>query len=265
MRTNKAFMFNEEKIAEEIIRNGFEKGIIDYGKMYVVAKYFREKYDYGAVRLEREIIDFCKSVDPNFNPITQAEYIKKWVKSAMEYNLRKINDVYISKKDVAFLEEIENNQDRKLLFAVLVLAKAMKKSGTRRAQGEYKTSDNYYIRYSNLTDISKISGIKISKLQLADMLHRYSEYFTFYTPNKELIKVEFVDKADPEDIKIDSLEDVSEMYEKLFEKKEIAAVCEICGKSFTKTNNRQKYCKECGIEINREKTKEHMRKSRSEK
>ena len=91
MRTNKAFMFNEEKIAEEIIRNGFEKGIIDYGKMYVVAKYFREKYDYGAVRLEREIIDFCKSVDPNFNPITQAEYIKKWVKSAMEYNLRKIN------------------------------------------------------------------------------------------------------------------------------------------------------------------------------
>lgn len=265
MRTNKAFMFNEEKIAEEIIRNGFEKGIIDYGKMYVVAKYFREKYDYGAVRLEREIIDFCKSVDPNFNPITQAEYIKKWVKSAMEYNLRKINDVYISKKDVAFLEEIENNQDRKLLFAVLVLAKAMKKSGTRRAQGEYKTSDNYYIRYSNLTDISKISGIKISKLQLADMLHRYSEYFTFYTPNKELIKVEFVDKADPEDIKIDSLEDVSEMYEKLFEKKEIVAICEICGKNFTKASNRQKYCKECGTETDREKAKERMRKSRSEK
>lgn len=262
MRTNKAFMFNEEKIAEEIIRNGFEKGIIDYGKMYVVAKYFREKYDYGAVRLEREIIDFCKSVDPNFNPITQAEYIKKWVKSAMEYNLRKINDVYISKKDVAFLEEIENNQDRKLLFAVLVLAKAMKKSGTRRAQGEYKTSDNYYIRYSNLTDISKISGIKISKLQLADMLHRYSEYFTFYTPNKELIKVEFVDKADPEDIKIDSLEDVSEMYEKLFEKKEIVAVCEICGKSFTKASNRQKYCHDCSITLRRERNTEHKRLKR---
>ena len=263
MRTNKAFMFNEEKIAEEIIRNGFEKGIIDYGKMYVVAKYFREKYDCGAVRLEREIIDFCKSVDPNFNPITQAEYIKKWVKSAMEYNLRKINDVYISKKDVAFLEEIENNQDRKLLFAVLVLAKAMKKSGTRRAQGEYKTSDNYYIRYSNLTDISKISGIKISKLQLADMLHRYSEYFTFYTPNKELIKVEFVDKADAEDIKIDRLEDVSEMYEKLFGKDTPIFICERCGKEFEKTGRYQVYCKKCASEIRNEKNRERMRKKRA--
>ncbi len=221
MRTNKAFMFNEEVEAEHIIADGFERGMIDYGKMYVVAKYFREKYVYGEIRLEREIIRFCQSIDPHFNPITQAEYIKKWVRSAMQYDLRKINEVYISKRDVSFLETIENNRDRKILFAVLVLAKAMKKSGTRRKQEEYKTSDNYYIRYNNLADIIKMSGVKVSEVMIADILHNYERYFTFYTPNKELIKVEFVDKLDTEEIKIDDLGDVSEMYEKLFEKKEM--------------------------------------------
>jgi len=214
-------MFNEEVEAEHIIADGFERGMIDYGKMYVVAKYFREKYVYGEIRLEREIIRFCQSIDPHFNPITQAEYIKKWVRSAMQYDLRKINEVYISKRDVSFLETIENNRDRKILFAVLVLAKAMKKSGTRRKQEEYKTSDNYYIRYNNLADIIKMSGVKVSEVMIADILHNYERYFTFYTPNKELIKVEFVDKLDTEEIKIDDLGDVSEMYEKLFEKKEM--------------------------------------------
>ena len=110
MKTNKAFLFNEEEEAERILKEGFDIEGIDYGKMYIIAKYFREKYNYGEIRLEREIIDFCQSVDSNFNPITQAEYIQKWVKSAMKYDLRKINSIYITKKDVEFLREIENEK-----------------------------------------------------------------------------------------------------------------------------------------------------------
>lgn len=265
MRANKAFMFNEEVEAEHIIANGFEKGVIDYGKMYVVAKYFREKYQYGEIRLEREIIRFCQTIDKHFNPITQADYIKKWVRSAMDYNLRRINNIYISNKDISFLETIENQRDRKLLFAVLVLAKAMKKSGTRRKKTEYKSSDNYYIRYSNLADIIKMSGVKISEVQLADILHVYEKYFTFYSPNKELIKVEFVDKSDKEEVLVDNLKDVTAMYEKLFVKKEISFVCERCGEEFIKTGRYQVYCKECATIQKQEKDRDRIRQKREKK
>ena len=65
MRSKKIFSFDEKKDAEEIITNGFEKGI-DYSKMYVVAKYFRSISGFGAIRLERELIKFCKTQDANF-------------------------------------------------------------------------------------------------------------------------------------------------------------------------------------------------------
>lgn len=264
MKTNKAFLFNEESEAEKIINNGFEIEGIDYGKMYIVAKYLREKYNYGEIRLEREVISFCKSIDKNFNPITQAEYIKKWVKSATNYDLRKIEYVYISKKDVEFLKTIEDEKHRKILFAVLVLSKAMKLSGTKRGKKEYKTSDNYYIRYNNLSDITRISNVaNVSEMNLALILNEYKEYFTFYSPHKELIKVNFVDTSRNDDIKIDNLEDISEMYEKLFGKD----LCVICGKEFERKSNRQKYCEDCSKKIKSEQTikiiNEKRRKAKS--
>lgn len=263
MKTNKAFLFNEEEEAERILKEGFDIEGIDYGKMYIIAKYFREKYNYGEIRLEREIIDFCQSVDSNFNPITQAEYIQKWVKSAMKYDLRKINSIYITKKDVEFLREIENEKHRKILFAMLVLAKAMKISGTKRGKEDYKTSDNYYIRYNNLSDVTRISRISnVSEMALALILHEYKQYFTFYSPYKELIRVDFVDTNGDDDIEIDNLEDISEMYEKLFGKDTPTFICERCGKEFEKTGRYQKYCAECAQSVKYEKVNAINRKNR---
>ena len=134
MRTKKDFIFDEKSEAKKIINNGFENNKIDYGKMYLVAKYIKDKNNYGALRLEKELIKFCTDADKEFNPITQRDYIKKWVKSAMEYSLREINEVYISKKDVEFLKTIEQEKERKILFATLIIAKALKVSGTRRKE-----------------------------------------------------------------------------------------------------------------------------------
>lgn len=66
MATKKRFSFDEEKEAEEIFKNGFPGGKLDYGKMYLIAKYFRETFGYGEVRLEREMLKFCKEHDKNF-------------------------------------------------------------------------------------------------------------------------------------------------------------------------------------------------------
>ena len=132
MRSKKTFSFDEEKDAEQIIINGFENKAIDYTKMYVIAKYFKDKFGYGEIRLERELIKFCKQQDKNFNPIVDSDSIKKWVKSAMNYALRKIKNIIVSKKEIKFLKTIDNTKDRKLLFMTLVMAKALKFRNTRR-------------------------------------------------------------------------------------------------------------------------------------
>lgn len=264
MRTKKLFSFDEEKDAEEVIVNGFPNGVIDYGKMYVVAKYFRQHFNYGEIRLEREIIKFCKAQDPNFNPITEVESIKKWIVSAMGYNLRKIDSVIISPKEIAFVKEIDSEKDRKILFAILILTKALKTGNTRRKKDEYKTSPNYYIHFSNFTDVIHICQLKnLTEVDLADILFKYKEHFTFYNPEKQLIKVNYVDNNIKEGITIDKLDKAMDYYELLFDKKQPHFYCVDCGKEIVKNSNKQKRCKECSaIERNR-KQKELMRNRRN--
>lgn len=261
MKTKKNFSFDEQKNAEKILKEGFPNKTIDYSQIYLIAKYYRQVYKYGKIRLEKELIRFCKEHDPNFNPVIETESIKKWIKSAMNYNLRKIESVSISPNEIEFLKAIENERDRRLLFVTLILSKALKMRNTKKIKGELKTSNNYYIRYNNFLDIIKLAKIKnFGEIDFADMLYKYKDYFTFYSAEQELIRLEFVDKNPEFEIIIDNLDRLMDYYELFFGKKKAIAFCINCGKEYIKTNPKQKYCKECAIEIDRAKARIRMRK-----
>lgn len=262
MRNKKIFSFDEEKDAISVITNGFVDNCIDYSKMYLVAKYIRQKFSYGEIRLERELIRFCKEQDKNFNAITEAEHIKKWVKTAMEYGLRKTNAVYISKKEIDFLQSIETPKDRKILFVTLVLAKALKQKSTKLKDDGQRFSNSFYIHYSNLLDIARLSKIKgLTKVGLSDILFCYKEYFEFYNAEKELIKLLYVDEVNSGDYEISDFDKILDYYEDLFGKNK--TYCIMCGTEIIKASNKQKYCKECLAIVRREQKKLWIRKHRT--
>lgn len=255
------FLFNEEKEVEEILKNGFPNKSIDYNKMYLVAKYLREKSRYGEIRLEKELIHFCKEQDKNFNPVIERETIKKWIKSALNYSLRKILSIDISTKEIEFLKNIENERDKKLLFITLTLAKALKESKLRKLRKEIKSSQHYYIRYNNFSDIIKLSGIKnFSEADLAKTFNKYKNYFIFYSPEKEVIQIGYIDKTPQNSITINNPENILEYYNLLFGKNN--GKCVICGKMFIKKSNRQKSCPSCSITLERERKNRWKRKQR---
>lgn len=263
MRNKKIFYFNEEKIAEDTIRNGFETKEIDYNLMYLVAKYFREKEKLGEIRLERKVIEFCKQHNPHFNPVLEREQIKHWVKSALKYDLRKIREINITQKEINFLKKIVSNRDRKLLFTMLVFAKGLKKGNTRRGKTKFKKSEKYYIRYNNFLDIVRLSKLtNITESKFAKILYKYKDYFTFYTPEKELIRIDFAESnLQTEDlITLDNLDSLPEHYIDIFGKN--MTYCSICGKEIHKRGRNQKYCEECAKDIRNEQQKELMRKRR---
>jgi len=262
MRIKKRFLFDEEQEAERIIAQGFQNNKIDYKEMYLVAKYFREKYNLGAIRLENKLIEFCKQYDKNFNPIANREAISKWINSAINYKLRKIEKIDISKKEIEILKKIEYNRDRKLLFMTLLFSKALKVGNTRRNTPTYKPSNNYYIRYGNFKDIIEMSELaNISETKFAKILNKYKHMFIFYTPEKELIKLEFVDKKPKNTISITNLDSPLESYQEIFGKN--MTYCEICGTEIFKRSRNQKYCKDCAHKIRNEKQKKLMRERRN--
>ena len=263
MRNKKIFYFDEEKEAENIIKNGFENNILDYTKMYIIAKYYREKQKLGEIRLERKLIKFCKKQNPNFNPVLEAKALKKWVKSAMRYRLRKIKEIPISQKEIDFLRTIKTDKDRKILFMTLVFAKALKLGNTRRKTGEYKTSDNHYIRYNNFLDIIRLSELtNLTEVKFAKILHQYKEYFLFYNAEFELIRLEYVDKNPQKIIMLTNLDNLVKHYIDIFGKN--MTYCEICGKEIEKKVNNQKYCPECAIKEKYRKTNKYKRDKRKE-
>jgi len=258
MRTKKYFSFDEEKDAEKLYNNGFPNGAIDYSQMYLVAKYIRQTFNYGEIRLEKAVIKFCKEQDKNFNPITEAEAIRKWVRSAINYDLRKIDSITVSQKEINILKQIENNKDKKLLFVLLVFSKALKKGSVKRDKSNLKTSDNYYIHYNNFLDIIRLSRLtNTSEIDLADILYKYKYLFTLYKPERELIRLEFIDKNPKKETIIYDLNNISNYYNILFEKqkieyKETLGKCSVCGKEFIKKSNRQRSCPEHSIVLERE-------------
>lgn len=263
MRNKKVFSFDEEKDAIDIINNGFTDECVDYSKMYLVAKYLRQKFGYGEIRLERELIKFCTTHDKNFNPITEAEAIKKWVKTAMEYRLRKVDAIYITDGEENFLHSIDSPKDRKILFVTLVLAKALKQKSTKVHNENAHPSESFYIHYSNLLDIIRLSKIKgLTELGVAGILSSYRSYFEFYNAEKELIKLKYAE--DGFGYEVAEFNDLVEHYDILFAKKEkeILKNCVVCGKELFKSSNRQKTCPECSIILARERKARWRNKQR---
>lgn len=264
MRTKKYFLFDEEKEAEKIINNGFENDIIDYSKMYIIAKYFKKHMKCTKKGLEQELVKFCKKYDKNFNPVLEMEQLKRWVKSAYTYNLRMINEVFISNKDIDFLKSMNTERERKIMFATIVLAKALKIGGTKKKRIITHTSDNYYIRYGNLSDVARLSGIsKMRDIDVAKIYHKYKEHFFFYKPEKELIRIDFIDKSPGDKVMISNFDNLAEEYNKFFSDIPDILVCEMCGKSFEKTGRNQRFCKECSENRRRERSRAYKRIERT--
>jgi hypothetical protein len=259
MRTKKLYSFDEKKSAEETLLKGFPNGKIDSGEMSVVAKYFRNIRGLGAVKLERELISFCQSQDPDFNPIIEAHTIKGWIKFALENNLRKVNPITITHNEIETIKTIINLKERKILFAILVLAKALKQGGTRKNKIT-QTSEKYYIHYNNIPTIIHLSESKITEKEFAKVLRLFRErgLLFYYSPEKELIRLEFVNNDGPVAMTIDVPEKAMEYYRAFFGGD--AYYCPNCGKETIKNSNRQEKCDECSRITRKEKEKERLKK-----
>jgi len=266
MRTRTPFLFNEKTEVERIIKEGFPDNKIDYGRMYMVAKYLKEKFKYGEIRLERELIIFCKTQDKDFNPIVEADSIKKWIKSAVTYELRKINSVSISQKEIEFLQTIDIQKDRKLLFSALVLGKALKRLGIKKKdKRKNNPSKSIYIRYSSFRDIARLVKMdSIGDYALGDIFHKYIQegYITSYSPEKELIKLNYADENPEKLIEIKDLDDITKFYTETFSSH---SLCSICKKPFVKKSNRQRVCLECKPILNRKRVSNHRANKKNEK
>ena len=262
MRIKQNFSFDEKEDAEKILQTGFPNGIINYGSMQLVARYYRDVFGYGAVRLEREIIKFCTSQNPNFNAVTENDSVKKWIKNAMDYSLRKIDCIKITHSEMNKIKEITNLKNRKILYIMLILAKAKRYGGVKK--NHLTQSDKFYINYSDFPDISRMASVNMTEVKLADVLWEFRELnlITIYNAEKETILLNYVSDTDPNiAITIDNPKRALEYYRVFFGGETIH--CPDCGKEIVKKSGAHERCSECAKKAKKIKDSERIRIKRA--
>lgn len=249
------FVMNERKYAESIL-NG--EGVGDArNRSYtvgVIAKYYSAiGYNSREVKVAVE-----KLIRERVSGISN-KYIENWVKKAVEiskkYPLYELDEIAITKPEMELIKTLHSKKFldrnlRKLAFTLLCFAKFESMRGIK---------DNWInIEWSHIFSAANIRGVTIDKQCL--MIHElYTLGYIDLNTKIESHNIKVLGVEDGErEISVKNINECGYIFEEYNGKKFVR--CERCGAMVPVTNGRNKYCRDCAKNIDREKARERMKK-----
>lgn len=246
--------FNEKTTVKKMMKSGFvdKKNIISqltsYGTYFKV-KGCKEK------EIEAEIIAFCEKNMKNFNYVKSFNTIKRVMENVKGRDrLKEIGIMNVKKHEIDYINSLDLSIDhKKMLFTFLILGKI-----------QFDFKGNYYLNNS-FSDLFKRANVAIKKKY--DILGTLNKMGLIRVGERLSVECKFIKELNVENAEdcmvVWDFDHVGWSYEQHLNPKKFF-ICEgtECNKIFKKTNNKQKYCKECAIKNDRNKAKERMKKIR---
>lgn len=251
MTSHRKITFDELAKAQEIIKNGFESGVVTRYEIATIAKYYFSIGITGA-KLKKELIDFCKKYSVGFNQITYRDMINNAIKIAEKYNLKTCDKVIITESEMNKIRNLPYKY-AKILFVMAAISKNLKQNKTLKNQK--KETDKYYCNHS-LREIVGIAKISMSNDEIKAMKHFLDAECGYISATEVSVKSWEICIIDNNSIPEIIIEDMNRLYDYL------PKFCERCKKTLFDFVKGQKYCSDCKIIANQEKTKQRMRDKR---
>jgi len=204
----------------------------------------------------RDVIELFMSKNyKDFNSVKWQKKLDKEVNrfSQDKYTLKKVDNIKISENELQYIKRIDNIKLERLAFTLLVYCKIA---------NTINPDNNNWVRKSS-SELFKASKITERTIEQQLTLKKLSD----------LGAIEFAKTVDSESIQVNFVEEefipviiISDMREFVLEylkwKGDKIGKCIECNKLFKQTTNIKKYCKSCSKIIDRDKSKERMKKSR---
>lgn len=245
-------MLNERDFAQEAIQNCV-LGAKPTETLKCVAKYYHsEGYKKADIVLMLE--DFMLKCDPTINIVKWQDTIERKVKDADKYGLIELDSIPVTQKELDICQGLSGKQIQRLMFALICLAK-FSNAVNNKNNNWVNRQDKEIFRMANL-----VTPIKRQSLMLNDLRGLGLIRFSKKVDNIN-INVQCLDDSGEPVLLISDFRNLGYQYmqycgEPYFE-------CASCGLVIKRTNNSQKYCPECAVEINRQKTRENSRRVRT--
>lgn len=216
-----------------------------------VAKYYKSE-GYGRADVGRLLEEFMMKCDSNVNIVKWQDMIDKQVKYAFKYPIINIKYIPITQKELDLCDGLSGKQMRRLMFTLICLAKYA---------NEVNDSNNNWVNRQD-REIFKmanvVTSVKRQSLMLNDLRELGLIRFSRKVDNVN-INVECIDIEGEAVLLVDDFRNLGYQYMRYCGESFFSCSC--CGLVVKRTNNSQLYCHDCGIEVNRQMTRDKWRRN----
>jgi len=164
-------IFYEKEYAENLLKYGVKA--IKQRDLNFISKLFYEK-GLKIPEIREKIEDFCLKTDKNFNLIQSYKMINRALSHAKNNHLRVPDEVIITEDEYNKILTLDNYQEEKFLFAMLVSAKFFKNHRSKIKQKQSKYDQTLYSN-SSIRDIQELAGTHFTKKEWREIKRKFTQ------------------------------------------------------------------------------------------
>lgn len=251
------YILNEKKYAEHILQEGYVTNKNLLYSVNVLAKYYKT-LGYERREARKALKDWLAKNNTRLPDSAAAAWIKRALETAERQSLCDIDYIEITQPELDRIRAIHSSRFKdisvqKLAFSLLCLAKFGYHKGIKSywVNAPYK----YFFGIANLAIPIEKQNLFVNEL--------YKDGYIDLNPKIENHNIKVLGIFEGETaVTVANLNEAGLVYEEICGKK--FSKCTRCNKMIAITNGRNLYCKSCAKENNREKTRERIKKIRTE-
>lgn len=243
------YIFNEREYVESLIKNRTYAGQ-KFDSICRVAKYYHNE-GYRRDDIARKLEAYMLRCEPDVNLVMWQDNIDRIIKNSGKRKLIDIPYITVTQSELDTINSIKSIMLRKLLFTMLCLAKY---------GNAINENNNNWVNTPD-KEIFSMANIKVStkrqSLLINDLWQMGYVGYSKVVDNINL-NIKIIDDNSPEVLYITDFRCLGYQY-MVSQGNDNYMVCTNCGLAMKRESNAQKYCEECGEEINRSRAQERYR------
>lgn len=235
-------VLDERRWVENALRN-CDIGRNPYTTITRLSKYFYAD-GFSREEIRKRIGEFIMRCDTGASVVKWRDTIDSALKNAEKHPLVNIPGISVTKSELEKIASVNGVIRQRLMFTLLCVAKF---------EDAVRGKDDHWVNYSR-KDIFSLANIKVgAKLQALYMNDLFNDGLIGFSSIVDNVNVRVLIVDDGEcDMFVTDFRNLGNQYMQRMHGGYI--VCESCGAVVKRMGNKQKYCRDCSADINREKT-----------
>lgn len=251
-------ILNEKKYAQDIYdgKNNEIKSVLS--KIGYVTRHLLYSLNQNDEENYKNTVEWLKRYHNNFDEVYYSNLISDAIKKAYKKPFYFIESIKITKSELDIISSLDNLRAEKILFVLLCMAKQ---------QAVSNGFVNGLVKYS-ITDLCKTARISVPADEREYILYNIIQKGFLDYPKKnntQCLIVNFINNDDEVVLELNEADccELAYLYLSWKNNGKGYTKCQRCGKMIKQSKTKpKKYCEECAQEVERENTRERVRRYR---